>query len=115
MAIVVMVIFGMTSHLGNDKKGMIEELGVDFNLRYTMGDTVGAGVNYVTWEIFFSKNQKFVHSVPCNLKTSLYPTIGFSYGSQSLGIESKSTMQVNFLEPHVFNVIHRMQHSNLKT
>jgi hypothetical protein len=48
MAIVVMVIFGMTSHLGNDKKGMIEELGVDFNLRYTMGDTVGAGVNYVT-------------------------------------------------------------------
>jgi hypothetical protein len=64
MAIVVMVIFGMKGHLGNYKKGLIQDLGVDFDLRYTMGDTVGPGVNYVTGEIFFSKNQKFVHSVP---------------------------------------------------
>jgi hypothetical protein len=110
-----MVIFGMKGHLGNDKKCVIQDLGVDFDLRYPMGDTVGVGVNYVTGEIFSTKNQKFVHSVACNLKTTFYPTIGFSCGSQCLGIESKSTMQVNFKELYVFYVSHRMQHSNLKT
>jgi len=107
-------------HSQNDKKGVIEGLGVDFDFKYTKGDTVGAGVNYVTGEIFFTKNQKLVCSMPCNLKTTLYPAIGFLRWDKGhfpgfRNFQSKSTVQVNFKEPYVFDVSHYMQHSNLKT
>lgn len=84
---------------------------------YTMGDTVGAGVNYVTGEIFFTKEEKFVCSRSCNLKTTLYPTIGFSDRSGSLRIQSKPTVQVNFKKPYVFDVTQYIQEtkpSNIK-
>jgi len=106
-------------HFQYDKKGVIQDLGLGFDLSYTMGDTVGAGVNYVTGEIFFTKNQKLVSLMPCNLRTTLYPTIGFytwfEGKFQPSRYESKSTVQVNFKEPYVFDVSHHMQHSNLKT
>jgi hypothetical protein len=53
------------------EEGVIQDLGVDFDLTYTKGDTVGAGVNYVTGEIFFTKNEKLVCLMPCNFKITL--------------------------------------------
>jgi hypothetical protein len=93
-----------------NKAGVVQDLGVDFDFRYTVGDTVGAGVNYVTGEIFFTKNQQLVSLRPCNLKTTLYPTVWFF-------AESESTMnvEVNFKGPYIFDVSHYMRHSNLKT
>jgi hypothetical protein len=99
----------------NDYEGVIQGLGLDFDSSYTKGDIVGAGVNYVTGEIFFTKNQKLVSLMPCKLKTTLYPTIRFYREFIELRNESKSTVQVNFKEPYVFDVSHYMQHSNLKT
>jgi hypothetical protein len=97
---------------GRDKEGVIQDLGVDFDLSYTVGDTVGAGVNYVTGEMFFTKNQKLVGLMPCNLKTTLYPSIGFGrwkHRKPTLNVE------VNFKGPYIFDVSHYMRHSNLKT
>jgi hypothetical protein len=94
------------------KKGGIQDLGVDFNLSYTMGDIVGAGVNYVTGEIFFTKNQTLVKLMPCNLKTTLYPTIGFQgFGGRKRTIN----VEVNFKGPYIFDVSRYIRHSNLKT
>jgi ankyrin repeat protein len=90
------------------KEGVIEDLGVDFDLTYTKGDTVGAGVNYVTGEIFFTKNEKLVRFMPCNLKIALYPTLGFSRqwrGKPTMNVE------VNFKGPYIFDVSHYMEHS----
>jgi hypothetical protein len=53
--------------------------------------------------------------MPSNLKTPLYPTIGFDCEYVSLRDESKSTVQVNFKEPYDFAVSDHMQRSNLKT
>jgi hypothetical protein len=92
---------------------VVENFRDDFE--FTVGDTVGAGVNYVTGEIFFTKNGKLVRLKPCNLKTTLYPSIGFGGTCVDLTTESKSTVQVNFKEPYVFDVSHHMQHSNLNT
>jgi ankyrin repeat protein len=101
-------------HVNCSYMGMYEdeELEEGFNLSYTMGDTVGAGINYVTGKIFFTKNEKLVTSMPCNLKTTFYPSIGFA-GWQ----EDKPTInvEVNFKGPYIFNVSHYMRHSNLKT
>ncbi|CAK9860712.1 unnamed protein product [Sphagnum jensenii] len=84
----------------NDKEGVIQDLGVDFDLSYTRGDTVGAGVNYVTGKAFFTKNQKLVGLMPCNLKTTLYPTVGFgSWGSKPI-----TNVEVNFKGPYKFDV-----------
>jgi hypothetical protein len=99
-------------HFVNDKEGVIQDLGVDFDLSYTKGDTAGAGVNYVTGEIFFTKNEKLVGLMPCNLKTTLYPSIGFG-GWQDR--KPTTNVQVNFKGPYIFDVSHYMQHSNLKT
>jgi hypothetical protein len=96
---------------GNNKEGVIQDLGVDFDLRYTRGDTVGAGVNYITGEMFFTKNQKLVSLKPCNLKTTLYPTVGF----RTLGSKPIVNVEVNFKGPYNFDVSHYMLHSNLKT
>jgi hypothetical protein len=52
--------FFYDGHEVKDKEGVIQDLGVDFDLSYNRGDTVGAGVNYVTGEIFFTKNENFL-------------------------------------------------------
>jgi hypothetical protein len=103
--------FYYDNHCVNDKEGVIQDLGVDFDLRYTRGDSVGAGVNYVTGEMFFTKNQKFVGLMPCNLKTTWYPTVGF----RTLGSKPIVNVEVNFKGPYNFDVSHYMLHSNLKT
>jgi len=89
-----------------------QDLGVDFDFRYTTGDTVGAGVNYVTGKIFFTKNQKLVKLIPCNLKTTLYPTVGFE-GQEHR--KSTVNVEVNFKAPYIFDLSDYMRHSNLKT
>jgi hypothetical protein len=96
----------------NQKGGkvVVQDLGVGFDFSYTMGDTVGAGINYVTGEIFFTKNGILVALMPCNLKITLYPSIGFKFWD-----DRKPTVEVNFKGPYIFNVSHYMQHSNLKT
>lgn len=43
---------------------------------FTVGDTVGAGINYAAQEIFFTKNGKALTGVYKDVKTPLYPTIG---------------------------------------
>jgi len=106
-----------------DKEGVVQDWGVgvegviqdvDFDLIYTRGDTVGAGVNYVTGEIFFTKNQKLVGLMRCNLKSTLYPTVGFSCLPKPLRKPSVN-VEVNFKGPYNFDVSHYMRHSNLKT
>jgi len=52
--------FFYDGHEVKDKEGVIQDLGVDFDLSYNRGDTVGASVNYVTGEIFFTKNENFL-------------------------------------------------------
>jgi ankyrin repeat protein len=98
----------------NQKGGkvVVQDLGAGFNFSYTVGDTVGAGVNYVTGEIFFTKNQKLVRLMPCNLKTALYPTVGICFATSR---KRTLNVEVNFKGPYVFNVSHYMRHSNLKT
>ncbi len=75
---------------------------------------MGAGVNYVTGEMFFTKNQKLVSLMPCNLKTTLYPTLGFTVGLSSRR-KPIINVEVNFKGPYNFDVSHYMLHSNLKT
>jgi len=101
---------GYFCHDSCGKKGGIQDLGVDFDFSYTKGDIVGAGVNYVTGEIFFTKNQKLVKLMPCNLKTTLYPTIGFCGR-----IKHTMNVEVNFRGPYIFDVSRYIRHSNLKT
>ncbi len=47
-----------------------------FGPTFTTGDTVGAGINYASQEIFFTKNGKMVGATFKDVKTALYPTIG---------------------------------------
>ncbi|CAK9258269.1 unnamed protein product [Sphagnum jensenii] len=103
--------FWCDGHYVNRKEGVIQDLGVDFDLRYTKGDTVGAGVNYVTGEMFFTKKQKLVGLMRCNLKTTWYPTVGF----YTWGWSPITNVEVNFKGPYNFDVSHYMLHSNLKT
>ncbi len=91
---------------------VIEDLGEDFDLSYTKGDTVGAGVNYVTGEIFFTKNQTLVGLMPCDLETTLYPTIDFNCWEDR---KHTINVEVNFKGPYKFDVSLYMRHSNLKT
>jgi len=104
--------FGYDGHFKRKNKyGVIEDLGVDFDLSYTKGETVGAGVNYVTGEIFFTKNQTLVGLMPCNLKTTLYPTVQIFGEHRKRNID----VEVNFKGPYIFDVSRYMRHSNLKT
>uniref|UniRef100_A0A0C9RRK1 TSA: Wollemia nobilis Ref_Wollemi_Transcript_18965_1607 transcribed RNA sequence n=1 Tax=Wollemia nobilis TaxID=56998 RepID=A0A0C9RRK1_9CONI len=43
---------------------------------FSTGDTVGAGINYASQEIFFTCNGKFLGRVVKDVKGPLYPTIG---------------------------------------
>ena len=50
-------------------------MGKPYASKYTMGDIVGAGINFASEEIF-TKNGKLLPSVPMIGKTLLYATIG---------------------------------------
>eukprot|EP00252_Welwitschia_mirabilis_P004656 TRINITY_DN14955_c0_g1_i1.p1 TRINITY_DN14955_c0_g1~~TRINITY_DN14955_c0_g1_i1.p1 ORF type:complete len:458 (-),score=92.78 TRINITY_DN14955_c0_g1_i1:28-1401(-) len=47
-----------------------------FGPKFSTGDTVGAGINYASQEIFFTKNGKVVGTYPKEVKGQLFPTIG---------------------------------------
>ncbi|KAJ0977266.1 hypothetical protein J5N97_012740 [Dioscorea zingiberensis] len=49
--------------------------GDPFGPTYSAGDTVGAGINYISQEFFFTKNGKVVGTVSKEIKGPLYPTI----------------------------------------
>ncbi|XP_072969696.1 ran-binding protein M homolog [Typha angustifolia] len=49
--------------------------GEAFGPTFTTGDTVGAGINYASQEIFFTKNGKPVGTVSKDIKGPFYPTI----------------------------------------
>ncbi|XP_062219320.1 ran-binding protein M homolog isoform X2 [Phragmites australis] len=49
--------------------------GESFGPKYTSGDTIGAGINYLSQEFFFTKNGSLVGAFPKDIKCPLYPTI----------------------------------------
>eukprot|EP00850_Spirogloea_muscicola_P020741 SM000225S07020 [mRNA] locus=s225:120356:123276:+ [translate_table: standard] len=50
--------------------------GGDVQFPFTTGDTVGAGINFVSQEIFFTKNGKLLGPTFKDVQGGLYPTIG---------------------------------------
>ena len=70
-------------HGDNGKVHENSGVGKPYASKYTTGDTVGAGINFASEEIFFTKNGKLLPSVPMNGKTLLYATIGLlSYNGE---------------------------------
>ncbi|KAL6899771.1 hypothetical protein ACP4OV_006429 [Aristida adscensionis] len=51
------------------------EQGESFGPKFTSGDIIGAGINYLSQEIFFTKNGSLVGAFPKDIKAPLYPTI----------------------------------------
>uniref|UniRef100_A0A0C9S914 TSA: Wollemia nobilis Ref_Wollemi_Transcript_2324_1228 transcribed RNA sequence n=1 Tax=Wollemia nobilis TaxID=56998 RepID=A0A0C9S914_9CONI len=49
--------------------------GLPFGPTYTNGDTVGAGINNVSKDVFFTKNEEFVGSFTKDFEGPLFPTI----------------------------------------
>ncbi|KAK3154362.1 hypothetical protein QOZ80_2BG0189540 [Eleusine coracana subsp. coracana] len=49
--------------------------GESFGPKFTSGDIIGAGINYVSQEFFFTKNGSPVGGFPKDIKGPLYPTI----------------------------------------
>lgn len=60
--------------------------GESFGPKFTTGDTVGAGINYASQTIFFTKNGKFVGSTPKDVKGSLFPTIGLHSPNEKVDV-----------------------------
>lgn len=68
-----------------------------FGPTFTAGDTVGAGINYASQEIFFTKNGKLVGTHFKDVKCPLYPSIGLHSLNERI--------EVNFGQrPFVFNI-----------
>lgn len=68
-----------------------------FGPPFTVGDTVGAGINYASQEFFFTKNGKLVGTYAKDVKCPLYPTVGLHSLNEKI--------EVNFgRRPFVFNV-----------
>ncbi|KAL3698051.1 hypothetical protein R1sor_012127 [Riccia sorocarpa] len=71
--------------------------GYNFGPTFTTGDHVGAGINYASQELFFTKNGKLVGTVLKEGKGPLYPTIGLHSPSERV--------EVNFgQKPFVFDI-----------
>lgn len=71
--------------------------GVPFGPTFHTGDTVGAGINYASQEIFFTVNGKLVGSRHKDVKCPLYPSVGLHSPNERV--------DVNFgQKPFVFNV-----------
>ncbi|XP_062223087.1 ran-binding protein M homolog [Phragmites australis] len=49
--------------------------GESFGPKFTSGDTIGAGINYMSQEFFFTKNGSLVGAFPKEIKVPLYPSI----------------------------------------
>ncbi|KAJ4761736.1 SPla/RYanodine receptor (SPRY) domain-containing protein [Rhynchospora pubera] len=70
--------------------------GESFGPTFTSGDTIGAGINYISQEFFFTKNGNIVGSFPKEIKGLLYPTIAVHSQNEEL--------TVNFgKEPFIFD------------
>lgn len=68
-----------------------------FGQTFTTGDTVGAGINYASQEIFFTKNGKLVGCRPKDVKCPLYPSVGLHSPNERV--------EVNFGQrPFVYNI-----------
>jgi len=78
----------------------------NFDTTFIKGDVVGAGINYLKQNVYFSKNNFVVGSIPYNLENTLYPTIGF-WGKSV-------TVDVNFSPKSDLDVNHDMEHSSLQ-
>ncbi|WVZ75031.1 hypothetical protein U9M48_023127 [Paspalum notatum var. saurae] len=71
--------------------------GESFGPKFTSGDTIGAGINYLLQEFFFTKNGSLVGSCPKEVKGPLYPTIAVHSQGEEL--------TVNFgKEPFCFDI-----------
>ncbi|KAK8462370.1 hypothetical protein SEVIR_1G197800v4 [Setaria viridis] len=71
--------------------------GESFGPKFTSGDTIGAGINYLSQELFFTKNGSLVGAVPKDLKGPLYPTVAVHSQGEEL--------TVNFgKEPFCFDI-----------
>ncbi|XP_002992236.2 ran-binding protein M homolog [Selaginella moellendorffii] len=69
----------------------------NLNVTFTTNDTVGAGINYLAQELFFTKNSKLVGKKSKDVKVPLYPTIGLHSPNEKVS--------VNFGQnPFVFDV-----------
>ncbi|KAF8693429.1 hypothetical protein HU200_038823 [Digitaria exilis] len=71
--------------------------GESFGPKFTTGDTIGAGINYLSQEFFFTKNGSLVGAFAKDIKGPLYPTIAVhSHGEE---------LTVNFgKEPFCFDI-----------
>ncbi|CAN6251912.1 unnamed protein product [Urochloa humidicola] len=71
--------------------------GESFGPKFTSGDTIGAGINYLSQEIFFTKNGSLVGAIPKDFKGPLYPTVAVHSQGEEL--------TVNFgKEPFCFDI-----------
>ncbi|CAN6244696.1 unnamed protein product [Urochloa humidicola] len=71
--------------------------GESFGPKFTSGDTIGAGINYLSQEIFFTKNGSLVGAIPKDIKGPLYPTVAVHSQGEEL--------TVNFgKEPFCFDI-----------
>lgn len=50
--------------------------GTPFGPTYTTGDTVGAGINNASQDVFFTKNGEFIGSITKDYGGALFPTVG---------------------------------------
>jgi len=73
--------------------------GQSFGPKFTTGDTVGAGINYASQTIFFTKNGKFVGSTPKDIKGHLFPTIGFHSANEKADVNFGQRAFVFDIEP----------------
>ncbi|KAG2659063.1 hypothetical protein PVAP13_1KG337000 [Panicum virgatum] len=71
--------------------------GESFGPKFTSGDTIGAGINYLSQEFFFTKNGSLVGAFPKEIKGPLYPTVAVHSQGEEL--------TVNFgKEPFCFDI-----------
>ncbi|AQK53010.1 SPla/RYanodine receptor (SPRY) domain-containing protein [Zea mays] len=71
--------------------------GEPFGPKFTSGDIIGAGINYLSQEFFFTKNGAPVGAIPKEIKGPLYPTIAVHSQGEEL--------TVNFgKEPFCFDI-----------
>ncbi|XP_051216916.1 ran-binding protein M homolog [Lolium perenne] len=57
-----------------------------FGPKFTSGDIIGAGINYISQELFFTKNGSLVGSFPKDIKGPLYPTIAVHSQDEELTV-----------------------------
>ncbi|KAK9743286.1 hypothetical protein RND81_03G229200 [Saponaria officinalis] len=71
--------------------------GEPFGPTFTEGDTVGAGINYATQELFFTKNGVIVGTASKNVKCQLFPSIGLHSKNEEVTVNFRK-------EPFLFDI-----------